>query len=128
MPAFCLDCNFIIDEIKEAEEGRQPCPRCKSLRRGYTASIFENVEAGALIHTKGYAGGLSRKKGLRFESKDGESLSVSLNRFVKLNQLVDHEANRYVKKVVDPVTGETLREIDEPLSEHQGCGSAKHSK
>jgi hypothetical protein len=77
------------------------------------------------MHAKGYTGGVSKRKGLRFESKDGDSFSVALGRFVQLNQVVDHEAGRYLKKVVDPVTGEILREVDEPLADHQNRGSAK---
>jgi hypothetical protein len=125
MPTFCLDCNFEIDEAKESAGGRQACPVCGSFKRRYEESLSESLALGALMQTKGYAGGLSRKKGLRFESKDGDSYSVSLDRFVKLNQLVDHEGKRYIKKVVDPVTGQTLREIDEPLPDHRDRGSAK---
>jgi hypothetical protein len=124
MPTFCLDCNFEIDEAKEKAGGRQACPLCGSLKRRYEESLCEILAIGALIQTKGYAGRLSRKKGLRFESKDGNSYSVSLDRFVRFNQLVDHEAKRYIKKVIDPVTGQTLREINEPLPDHRDRGSA----
>lgn len=125
MPAFCQDCNSTINEVQETIEGRQPCAVCGSLKRRYDESVSSGMVVGALMHTKGYAGGLSKTKGLRFESKDGDSFSVTLGRFVKFNQLVDHGADRYVKKVVDPVTGEILREVDEPLPEHRGRGSAK---
>ena len=125
MPAFCHDCKSIIDEALEATQGRQPCPSCGSLKRRYEESLTSGVTVGALMHTKGYAGGLSKRKGLRFESKDGDSFSVALGRFVKLNQLVDHEEKRYIKKIVDPLTGEVLREVDEPLPDHQNRGSAK---
>ena len=123
MPAFCQDCNSTIDEAKEAAYERQPCPVCGSLKRRYEESLTSGFALGALMHTKGYAGGMPRKKGLLFECKDGDSYSVSLSRFVKLNQLVDHKAKRYTKKVVDPLTGETLRDVDEPLPDHQGRGS-----
>jgi hypothetical protein len=36
--------------------------------------------------------------------------------------------NWYSKKVVDEETGEVLRQCDEPLSEHQGRGSARRMK
>jgi len=125
MPTFCQDCKSTIDEALEALQGRQPCPNCGSLKRTYEMSLTSGFAVGTLMHTKGYTGGMSKRKGLRFESKDGDSFSVALCRFVKLNQLVDHEAGRYVKKVVDPLTGEVLREVDEPLPDHQNRGSAK---
>ena len=42
-----------------------------------------------------------------------------------LPQVVDRINNRYRKLVIDPQTGEKLRDVDEPLSDHQGYGSAK---
>ena len=42
-----------------------------------------------------------------------------------LEQTVDRENNRYRKRVVDSQTGEILRDVDHPLTDHQGYGSAK---
>ena len=128
MAAFCLDCSYDIEESKESSDGRKLCPMCGSLKWRYEEALSDNVSVGTLMHTKGFAGGLSRNKGLRFESKDGDSYSVSQGRFVKLNQHVDHEEKRYIKKVVDPVTGQILREVDEPLPDHKDRGSAKKYK
>jgi len=125
MPAFCQDCNAAIDVTSDATGVPRPCPRCGSLRQVSEESLVSSFAAGAQMRTKGYAGGLSKTKGLLFESTVGDSLSVSLGRFVKIVQHVDHETKRYIKKVVDPVTGDVLRDVDEPLSEHQGRGSAK---
>ena len=125
MTAFCQDCKCIIEEVMEASQRREPCPNCGSLKRTYEESLTSRATAGSIMNAKGYTGGMSKRKGLRFESIDGDSFSVALGRFVKLNQLVDHEAHRNVKKVVDPLTSEVLREVDEPLSKHQNRGSAK---
>lgn len=40
-------------------------------------------------------------------------------------RILDRDNNRYVEKVVDPETGEVLRDVEEPLSEHQERGWAK---
>ncbi|WP_133635565.1 hypothetical protein [Halomonas ventosae] len=112
----------------EAQEGRQACRNCGSLKRHYTEFISESVSAGGLVAAKGYKGGLSKRKGIRFETKDGDSFSVDRNRFVKLTQIVDHEQNRYFKRVVDSRSGEVIRDVDEPLSDHKGRGSAKKNK
>lgn len=125
MSAFCLICNSPIDEEKELAEGRQPCHQCGSLKRSYEMALISSATIGTNIRTKGYAAGKSRKKGLKFESVDGDSYSVSLGRFVKLNQFVDHVSKWYTKKIIDPYTGEILRDVDEPLVAHQGRGSAK---
>jgi hypothetical protein len=47
---------------------------------------------------------------------------------MKLRRIIDRRNNRYQELVVDPQTGETVREVDEPLSEHRGHGSAKPKK
>jgi len=39
--------------------------------------------------------------------------------------IVDREGNRYLEKVTDPETGEVVHSCEEPLSEHQGHGTAK---
>jgi hypothetical protein len=36
--------------------------------------------------------------------------------------------NRYVKKLVDPETNETIRDDYGPLTEHQGFGDAKKKR
>lgn len=45
MAAFCHDCKAVIDEAKEAAEGRQPCPACGSLKRGYGEDLVDGVGA-----------------------------------------------------------------------------------
>lgn len=125
MAAYCKDCNSTIDEAAEAAGGRAPCPVCGSLRRNYEEELSSSLIAGTDVGLKGYAAGMSRGKGLKFEAKYGDSHSHSLGRFVKRDQLVDREGNRYLKKVVDPQTREVLRDVDEPLSDHQGRGSAR---
>ncbi|WP_411387076.1 hypothetical protein [Pseudomonas sp. MPB03] len=68
---------------------------------------------------------LSGKKKLRFHLKSGQELSVRLGRYVNKERVLDKDNDRYLETVTDPLTGEVLRHCDEPLSEHQGRGSAK---
>jgi len=105
MPLFCCDCGAQVDEKLEAIEGRQPCAAYGSTKRRVYESLADGFLMGADMHTKGYAGSVSRKKRLKFESKDGDSMSTARGRFMKRHQLVDKENNRYVKKVIDPSTG-----------------------
>jgi len=45
-----------------------------------------------------------------------------------LYRLIDRMNDWYHKKITDPKTGKTIHECQEPLSNHKGHGSAKHSK
>ena len=59
------------------------------------------------------------------ELKQGDSYSTSRGRWMSLLQIVDRRNNRYRKLVTDPETGDVLRDVDEPLSEHVGRGDAR---
>jgi hypothetical protein len=57
--------------------------------------------------------------------KVGASFSYARRKWMDVEQVVDRRLNRYRKRVVDPETGEVLRDVDEPLTDHQRYGSAK---
>ena len=63
----------------------------------------------------------------RTVKKLGASWSYARHKWMQVHQLVDRRGNRYVKKVEDPETGEVLRDVDEPLTDHQGYGSSLSS-
>src|ERR671914_91428 len=68
-----------------------------------------------------------RKPGQRrspVESKHGDELSAS-GRWVRVHRIVDRRRNFYYEKVHDPETREVLRDVEEPLTEHRGRGSAR---
>ncbi len=122
MPTTCGRCGIDLPDQEKAN----PCPACGSTIRRISENVVEKIVAGTDMHTKVYIAGKSRKKGVRFETKDGDSLSTDRGRFMKRHQLVDKENKWYKKTVVDPETGEVLRDIDEPLPDHKGRGSAKN--
>lgn len=68
---------------------------------------------------------LTGKRKLRLHLKSGKELSFRLGRYVNKERVLDKDNDRYLEIVTDPLTGEVLRHCDEPLSEHQGRGSAK---
>lgn len=72
-----------------------------------------------------HAGAAGRRRKWFIETFSGSELSRSLQRFMHKVRIIDRDNDRYLEKVVDPETGEVLRDVDEPLSEHQGRGSAK---
>ncbi len=71
-----------------------------------------------------HAGATGRRKWF-VETFSGADWSHRLQRFIRKQRTLDRDNDRYAEKVVDPETGEVLRDVEEPLSEHQGRGSAK---
>ena len=46
-------------------------------------------------------------------------------RWHRVNRLIDRRRNRYFESITDAETGALVKEIDEPLSQHQGHGDAR---
>ena len=44
---------------------------------------------------------------------------------MKKERLIDRQNDLYEETITDPDTGEVIRNCGEPLSQHQGRGSAK---
>ena len=122
----CVRCDAPIDELPNAVAGdRKPCPRCGSTLRRFDVAISVTVEAHSDLGPK------QRRPGFKkpiHEQKSGSSFSVRLKRWMRRTRMIDRENDRYAEKVVDPLTGETIHQCDEPLSAHQGHGSAKATR
>jgi hypothetical protein len=55
----------------------------------------------------------------------GDEWSSSHQMWVTKTRAIDEKHDRYEERVIDPETGAILHECAEPLSAHQGHGSAK---
>jgi len=87
---------------------------------------------GAELKVETYRAGIQLKhrnpnsaNRFRVEEITGQSWSYDKGDWVELYRLIDKDNDRYIKRVVDEDTGEVIYECDEPLSDHQGRGSAK---
>lgn len=121
---FCGSCGDALVEPLNADS-RTPCPRCGSLGRYFPVLLEDKQKVGDFIVGRAYAGRMSKRKGFMWEASAGAELSKRLGRLVKKSRLIDKVADRYAERVVDPVTGQVLRDVDHPLSEHAGRGAAK---
>jgi hypothetical protein len=119
----CNSCGVELDESASVSaEERQPCPQCGSLARAFSVTLKSTVTARPSLGLKAKSGG----RGKAFlEQKQGDNYSPSRGRWMRLVQIVDRRRNRYRKLVTDPETGEVLRDVDEPLTDHVGRGDAK---
>jgi hypothetical protein len=59
------------------------------------------------------------------EAKFGADLHRATGRWMERELVIDRENDRYGERVIDPETGEIVYLCEEPLSQHQGHGTAK---
>ena len=59
------------------------------------------------------------------ESKAGDDLFRDTGEWLSLQRVIDRENDLYKERISNPQTGEVIRYREEPLSQHQGHGSAK---
>lgn len=64
------------------------------------------------------------KDKLRFLARDVASYWRDGARWVRRLMIIDRDHGRYIERVTDPVTGETIHSCEEVLSAHRGHGSA----
>jgi hypothetical protein len=60
-----------------------------------------------------------------YESVSGDDLHRKSGQWNHLTREIDRENDRYKEVILNPTTGEVIRSVDEPLTEHTGRGSAK---
>jgi hypothetical protein len=65
------------------------------------------------------------KRRIRIERLIGDDLHRESGRWYKKVRVIDRDNNRYLETITDPKTDEVIRHCEEPLSDHQGRGSAK---
>jgi hypothetical protein len=106
-------------------EEREPCSRCGSTARHFGVHIQSNVGIESHLDRHSKHRRESNTKPHR-EEWHGDSWNRDRGRYVRRDQIVDRENDRYHKRVIDPMTNEVLREVEEPLSDHTGHGAAKH--
>lgn len=121
----CADCGTPIDEARDTAEARAVCPFCGGSKRNIHVSIQESATGRDGLGLKARRPG---QKKPYIEAKRGPSHSHRLDKLVERERLIDRDNDKYLEKVTDYETGETLHHCEEPLSAHTGRGSAKKKK
>ena len=121
----CADCGASIDLSNTAPYARTPCNACGSIKRVLHVNVIEKIQAIDGYALKGKRPG--RKKPF-IEERSLPDYSRSRDKFVHLQRTIDRDNDLYSEKVTDYQTGELIHKCEEPLSQHQGHGSAKHQK
>jgi hypothetical protein len=92
------------------------------MARSVEIFVEERIEVHERVALKARRPGVSRPV---LESVSGDDLTVSTGAWVHRERTIDRSGGRYRERIVDPWTGEVIRDVDEPLHDHRGHGSAK---
>lgn len=118
----CKGCGSVLYEPSNSE--RSPCPACGSMSRIHEVQVTETIVARDHMRMKGKHNGKGRPF---FDARVGASFYYKTQEWHHLERVIDRDNDLYIETIKNPKTGEIIRHIEEPLSEHQGHGSAKKS-
>lgn len=121
----CSDCGAAIDTGADNSQPRTRCNACGSTRRTYKIDITETMNVMDGYSLKGKR---PDQKKPYIEDRSLPDYSHSRGKHVHLQRVIDRDNDNYFEKVTDYQTGEIIHHCEEPLSQHQGHGSAKHKK
>jgi len=140
---WCSKCGHDLTSVPEGE----PCPRCghpyrtegivSSTTAKGTASSSRTVGKTLSATAKGRAGARAKARSGEAGKPGGKpwlttmsepSWSHDRQKWLHREKTENRRDNRYTEVVRDPDTGEIVHEVDEPLTEHRGHGSARRKQ
>ena len=140
---WCSRCGY---EFSSEPQG-EPCPSCGATRR--TRGIVQEATATGKASTsktvgKNLSATAEGRAGMRGKARSGEagkpggkpwlttmsepSWSHDRQKWLHREKTENRRDNRYTEVVKDPDTGEIVHEVDAPLTDHQGHGSARRKQ
>jgi len=126
----CTDCGTTLPNSYIREHTSEPCPQCGSRKKHVYLTFHEKdgLTVRDMLTGKVKNPSLRSKDKVRKEFLSGDDLRRSDGKWMEKERIIDRDNDHYHEKVVDPETGEVLRDVTEPLSQHLGRGSAKSKK
>jgi hypothetical protein len=121
----CAKCDALLPAETPTSAAAQPrCSVCGSTERKISASISDEIIIRDSWKGKVIDGALPSKQKIRREFFNGSEKRKSHGDYVYKVRYIDRDANRY-HELVRKESGEIIRDVDEPLTDHVGHGSVK---
>jgi len=123
----CGDCGrHLPSEMLATELVRNPCPVCGSTKQHIALNFFEEATLKLRDWMKGKIKDVTRrsKEKVRREFFYGSDQRKSCGEYIYKEREIDRDDNRY-RELIRSESGEIIRDVDQPLSDHINHGSAK---
>jgi hypothetical protein len=119
----CLACNASFRA--DASDLPAFCPECGSDKLIVKVAVADTLSVGLkeLVKLKGRSG--PGKSGIRRELVQGDELTTITGLWARKHRLMDKDEDQYRELVIEEISGKVLRDVSEPLTSHQGRGSAR---
>ena len=118
----CSECGASVLEQGQVDDP-EPCPGCGSTARTFAVTFTDATAAYDSLATKARHGEVGKVKPYR-EAFTGFDYHRDSKEWRQVSRVVDREGDRYTERIVD-AAGNVVRDVDEPLSDHRGYGTAK---
>jgi hypothetical protein len=118
----CSRCGASVPELGRIDD-QKPCPSCGSTAQTFAVTLTDKAEVHDSLGTKARHGDIGKVKPHR-ETFTGFDYHRDSKEWRQVSRVVDREGDRYTERIVD-AAGNVVRDVDEPLSEHRGHGTAK---
>ena len=123
---FCASCKGELKENPQLDpKDRSPCPKCGAKSRIFNVEVCEKLTFRTKLGLKHKRPGF--KKPI-YEEIGGDDLHHKTGVWSKFLRVIDRQNNRYRENIINSETGDVIRSVDEPLTEHRGRGSAGKTK
>jgi hypothetical protein len=119
----CTICDARLFE--PANEPAGPCPVCGGRNRSISVQLEDRVAFHDGYRIKAYLAGSSK---FSIDERSGPSYYRVGDEWHHVMRVIDRENDRYTEVVRVLRTGEVIRQIDEPLSQHTGRGGSKNQR
>lgn len=124
MPYFCGGCDMLLGEVRERAPSA-PCPKC-----GVEVLVWYDPGKEFVIRARRSRTTQRPQGGGRwiYQHTSGDSYFGLTGREHYIERSIDRAAGMYHERIIDKISGEVVREVHEPLTQHRGRGGAKARK
>jgi hypothetical protein len=125
--AACAACSqrYSADQLDAIFAGHRPgCANCGEVAVALGITVNDSVTVREMLAFKA-KGDRDGKRKVFLEGKAGDELHHDTQRWTVISRRIDRDNDWYDEVISDAETVEVLHECHEPLSEHQGHGSAR---